>query len=71
MPAPCRYQVGGLHVNKIFKFLLSMLSPCWSDGLCYPVLLFLGPVGEHWQPREDGTHHEGVSHPQQSVGAGV
>lgn len=35
-----------------------------SDGLSYPVLLFLGPVGEHWQPREDGTHHEGVSHPQ-------
>lgn len=28
-------------------------------------------LGEHWQPREDGAHHEGVSHPQQSVGAGV
>ena len=29
------------------------------------------PRGEHWQPREDGAHHEGVSHPQQSVGACV
>ena len=28
-------------------------------------------AGEHRLPREDGAHHEGVSHPQQSVGPGV
>lgn len=54
----------------ISELLLSVFGPCLDD-LCHPVLLFLGPPGEHWQSREDGAHHEGVSHPQQSVGAGV
>ena len=52
------------------RFLLSVLCPCLSDDLCRSVLL-CRPAGEHRQPREDGAHHEGVPHPQQSVGACV
>lgn len=68
--APCHYQVGGLQERNGSLSFYVCVQPL-SDGLCHPVLLFLGPLGEHWQPREDGAHHKGVSHPQQSVGAGV
>lgn len=44
------------------------LSVWWPLPLCLAVSR---PPGEHRQPREDGAHHEGVPHPQQSVGACV
>lgn len=71
-----------LESREVELWVLLLLVQRWVLGLSLGLVLgfwwtvsssscSFGSLGKHWQPRKDGAHHKGVSHPQQSVGTRV